>query len=141
MNDVDSYLTHLREKQEIDDFVNKGIYPERLNFKYSPPIYLPKMEENEIDLVNKKITEETIRRQREIETRLLEAEESLRERELDQKREGETANPYENIVPKAFEEYFKIKEKEIELLKTVPPKLYPYYKKEVNEYFKRIGER
>jgi hypothetical protein len=24
------------------------------------------------------------------------------------------------------------------LLKTVPPKLYPYYKKEVNEYFKRI---
>jgi hypothetical protein len=45
MNDVDSYLTHLREKQEIDDFVNKGIYPERLNFKYSPPIYLPKMEE------------------------------------------------------------------------------------------------
>ena len=49
MNDVDSYLTHLREKQEIDDFVNKGIYPERLNFKYSPPIYLPKMEENEMN--------------------------------------------------------------------------------------------
>ena len=49
MNDVDSYLTHLREKQEIDDFVNKGIYPERLNFKYSPPIYLPKMEETNVN--------------------------------------------------------------------------------------------
>jgi hypothetical protein len=24
------------------------------------------------------------------------------------------------------------------LLKTVPPKLYPYYKQEVGEYFKRI---
>lgn len=49
MNDVDSYLTHLREKQEIDDFVNKGIYPERLNFKYSPPLYLPKMEEANVN--------------------------------------------------------------------------------------------
>jgi hypothetical protein len=25
------------------------------------------------------------------------------------------------------------------LLKTIPPKLYPYYKKEVSEYFKRMG--
>lgn len=48
MNDVDSYLTHLREKQEIDDFVNKGIYPERLISKHTS-IYLPKMEENEMN--------------------------------------------------------------------------------------------
>ncbi len=74
-------------------------------------------------------------------TRLLEAEQSIRERELEEKREAETAKPYEKQVPKAFEEYLKTKEKEIELLKTVPPKLYPYYKKEVNDYFKRLGER
>ena len=65
----------------------------------------------------------------------------MRERELDNKREGEAATDYENTVPKAFEDYFKAKEKEVELLKTVPPKLYPYYKKEVNEYFKRIGNQ
>jgi chromosome segregation ATPase len=100
-----------------------------------------KMEETEIDLVNKQITAETIKRQKEILTRLLEAENAMRERELDNEREGETANSYENQLPKAFEEYFKAKEKEIELLKTVPPKLYPYYKKEVNEYFKRIGNQ
>jgi hypothetical protein len=41
-------------------------------------------------------------------------------------------------MPDAFEDYIKLKEKEIELLKTVPLKLNPYYKKEVNEYFKRI---
>jgi len=74
-------------------------------------------------------------------TRLLEAEDALREREQEEKREAETAKPYENVIPKAFEEYLKIKEKEIELLKTVPPKLYPYYKKEVSDYFKRIGGR
>lgn len=100
-----------------------------------------KMEDTEIDLVNKQITEETIKRQREILTRLLEAEDALRERDKDEERKGETAKDYENQVPKAFEEYFKLKEQEIELLKTIPPKLYPYYKKEVNEYFKRIGEQ
>jgi len=97
-----------------------------------------KMEETESDLVNKNITEETIRRQKEILTRLLQAEESMRERDLDEERKGETAKDYEKALPKAFEEYFKLKEKEIELLKTVPPKLYPYYKKEVNEYFQRL---
>jgi hypothetical protein len=64
----------------------------------------------------------------------------MRERDLDDEREAETAKSYENLVPKAFEDYFKLKEKEVELLKTVPIKLFPYYKKEVNEYFKRIGE-
>jgi hypothetical protein len=34
-----------------------------------------------------------------------------------------------------------LKEKEVELLKTVPPRLYPYYKKEVGEYFKRMGKQ
>ena len=100
-----------------------------------------KMEETEMDLVNKQITAQTIRRQKEILTRLLEAENSMRERELDNKREGETARDYENVLPKAFEEYFRAKEKEVELLKTVPPKLYPYYKKEVTEYFQRIGNQ
>lgn len=98
-----------------------------------------KMEETEVDLVNKQITQETIMRQKEILTRLLEAEDALREREKDEERKGETAKDYEKQVPKAFEEYFKLKEQEIELLKTIPPKLYPYYRKEVNEYFKRIG--
>ena len=102
---------------------------------------MKKMEETEMDLVNKQITEQTIRRQKEILTRLLEAENSMRERELDNKREGTAAEDYEDTLPKAFEEYFKTKEKEVELLKTVPPKLYPYYKKEVNEYFQRIGNQ
>ncbi|MDH5603542.1 MAG: hypothetical protein OEY51_06375, partial [Cyclobacteriaceae bacterium] len=99
-----------------------------------------KMEETEIDLANKKITENMIRRQQDILTRLLEAENSLRERELEEERKGETAKQYEKMVPKAFEEYLKQKEKEVEMLKTLPPKLYPYYKKEISDYFQRVGE-
>jgi hypothetical protein len=97
-----------------------------------------KMEQTEMDLVNKQITEQTIQRQKEILTRLLEAEKSMREQDQDEERKGETAKDYANEIPRAFEEYLRLKEKEVELLKTVPPKLYPYYKQEVGEYFKRI---
>ncbi|MEQ9592457.1 MAG: hypothetical protein RLN86_07660 [Cyclobacteriaceae bacterium] len=98
-----------------------------------------KMEQTEMDLVNKQLTEQTIRRQKDILTRLLETEKSMREQNLDDERKGETAKDYQKEIPRAFEEYLRLKEKEVELLKTVPPKLYPYYKKEVTEYFKRIG--
>ena len=100
-----------------------------------------KMEQTEFDLVNKQITEQTIRRQKDILTRLLESEKSMREQEMDEERKGETAKDYQKENPKAFEEYLRLKEKEVELLKTVTPKLYPYYKKEVNEYFKRLGNQ
>ncbi|MBI3482991.1 MAG: hypothetical protein HY015_08475, partial [Bacteroidetes bacterium] len=98
-----------------------------------------KMEQTEMDLVNKNITEQTIRRQSEILTRLLEAEKSMRERDLDNERKGETARDYTHEIPPAFEEYLRLKEKEVELLKTLPPRLFPYYKKEVTDYFKRIN--
>jgi hypothetical protein len=100
-----------------------------------------KMEQTEMDLVNKQITDQMIKRQKEILTRLLEAEKSMREQDMDDERKGETAKDYEKEIPKAFEEYLRLKEKEVELLKTVPPKLYPYYKKEVSEYFKRMGNK
>lgn len=97
------------------------------------------MEQTEMDLVNKRLSDQMIERQRQILTRLLDAEKSMREQDMDEERKGETAKEYEKEIPKAFEEYLRLKEKEVELLKTVPPKLYPYYKREVNEYFKRMG--
>ena len=98
-----------------------------------------KMEETETDLVNKRLTRELIERQQDILTRLLETEKGMRERGKDDERKGETAKDYERKIPEAFEEYLRQKEKEVELLKSVPPKLNPYYKKEVNNYFKRLG--
>ncbi|WPP48122.1 DUF4175 family protein [Catalinimonas niigatensis] len=99
-----------------------------------------KMEETETDLVNKKLSSEMIERQKEIMTRLLEVEKSMREQELDDERKGETAkSEYERKASKSFEEYIKTKKQEIELLKTVPVKLNPYYKNEANKYFQRIN--
>ncbi|MDH4058092.1 MAG: WXG100 family type VII secretion target, partial [Cyclobacteriaceae bacterium] len=99
-----------------------------------------KMEDTEIDLVNKQLTDQLIQRQKEILTRLLETEKSLREQDMEEERKGETAKDYSKEMPKAIEEYLKLKEKEVEMLKTVPPKLYPFYRKEVNDYFKRLRE-
>jgi len=97
-----------------------------------------KMEQSELDLVNKNLSRDLQRRQQQILTRLLEAEKALREQEMDLKRESNSALQYEKELPRAFEEYLKQKEREIELIKTIPPKLHPYYKKEVNEYFNRL---
>jgi hypothetical protein len=100
-----------------------------------------KMEQTEMDLVNKQLTDQLIRRQQDILTRMLETEKSAREQDMDEERKGETAKDCDKEIPKAFEEYLRLKEKEVELLKTVPPKLYPYYKKEVNDYFKRMNNQ
>jgi MFS superfamily sulfate permease-like transporter len=100
---------------------------------------IKEMEKNEIDLVNKRLTQQLINRQELIMTRMLAAEDAMREQKLDDQRKGETAGDYDQRLPKAFEDYLKAKEKEIELLKTVPLDLHPFYKKEVTEYFRRLS--
>ena len=96
------------------------------------------MEENERDLVNKQITNETIKRQEEIMSRLLEHENAEREREFDEKREGKESKNDNFSNPKDFLEYKRIKEQEEELLRTVAPEMNPFYKKKVNSYFQKI---
>jgi hypothetical protein len=95
------------------------------------------MEKTETELYNKIISQETINRQKEIMTRLLEAEKAARERELDDKRESKSAQDNFDKPNLKFEEYKKEKMKELELIKTVPPGLDPYYKEKVNIYFKK----
>jgi hypothetical protein len=96
------------------------------------------MEETEEDIVNKQITQETLMRQQEILTRLLEHEKSEREREMSQERQSKEAFNYEKRNKIEFLEYKKMKEKELELYKTVPPKLKPFYKNKVNNYFENL---
>lgn len=99
-----------------------------------------KMEQTESDLVNKRITQETIRRQQDILTRLLEAENAERERELDNKRESNEAKKQLFSNPNQFFEYKLLKQKEAELLKAVPPALTPFYKTKVNNYFNSFSK-
>ena len=98
-----------------------------------------KMEEVEKNLVFKNLERITKLRQKDILTRLLESEKSLREQGQDKERKSKSAKDNKTRkVPPALNQYFKNKEKQIELLKTIPPALSPYYKKEVDEYFEKI---
>lgn len=97
------------------------------------------MEKTEVDLVNKNLTSETLQRQREILTRLLESEKAEMERDLDQKRESNEANFINNGNPVQFFKYNSLKRRNgMELLKTVPPNLNPFYKQKVSEYLYKL---
>ena len=96
------------------------------------------MEQTETDLVNKRLTEETILRQQQILTRLLEVEKSARERDQDTKREAQAAQAKPPVFPPAFEKYKASKERQTELLRSTPPNLTPYYQREVGEYFQKM---
>ncbi len=98
------------------------------------------MEETEKDLVNKQITNQTMKRQQEILSRLLESEKAEREREQDEQRKSNEAKNQNLSNPGEFLEYKRVKEKEMELLNTVPPSLTPYYKEKVNNYFNSLSK-
>lgn len=98
------------------------------------------LEKVEEDIINQTITPETLNRQKDIMTRLLEHEKAEREREYDNKRKSNEAKNQEISNPKEYLEYKERKEKELELLKTIPPSLKPYYKNKVNEYFNHLEE-
>jgi hypothetical protein len=99
------------------------------------------MEQTEKDLVNKQLTNETMRRQQDILTKLLESEKAEREREQDEQRKSNEAKNEQLSNPKQFLEYKRMKEKELELLNTVPPNLTPYYKEKVNTYLNNTGKQ
>lgn len=98
------------------------------------------MEKTETELVNKQITNEMLKRQQEILTRLLEAENAERQRETDNKRESNTGTDMVKQMPPEIEEYLKKKQAELELYKTVPPNLKPFYRELVEEYFKSLQQ-
>jgi hypothetical protein len=99
---------------------------------------LKDMEEIEKDLVNKRITQQTINRMQQIETRLLESERAEMQREKEEKRESREARQLPNSTIPPFIEQQLNKKKEIELYKTIPPTLSNFYKDKVNAYFYRF---
>ena len=121
--------------REMDDPANNGKNGNNDELKE----LAKNMEDTETDLVNKRLNEQMIRRQQEILTRLLDAEDAFKERDLDEKRESETAKDILRDSPAFYDKYIQLRKKQLDLLKTVPPALTPYYKEQTNEYFEKIN--
>lgn len=96
---------------------------------------MKQMEQTETDLVNKTITNQTISRQHQISTRLLEHEKAEMEREKDERRQSKEAVDLFQPSQVDIEKFEKIKESSIELFRTSPPPLSDFYKNKVNDYF------
>ena len=107
------------DKQKIDDIIEK-------------------MDNNETDIINNEISIETIKRQEDILTRLLEAENAIREKNTDKERESFEWTLSEENTTEKHKDYINKKEAQEELLNTTPMQLKPYYKKKVSSYFKSL---
>ena len=99
---------------------------------------MKQMEQTETDLVNRTITQQTIKRQQQIMTRLLEHEKAEMQREKEERREShEAGDLYSQPSPAELEKYNKQVKSSDDQLRTVPPTLSPYYREKVNDYFYR----
>lgn len=99
------------------------------------------MDRNEGDLVNRRLTSEFLQRQKDILSRLLETEKALREQEQDDKRSSNAAKEIARPIPAELQQYLQSRQQLLELYRTVPPQLKPYYRVMVEQYFKTIGNK
>jgi hypothetical protein len=93
------------------------------------------MEQNETDIVNKKINSQTLQRQNEILTRMLESEKAQKTQDKAQKRESKTGNNIFDDTDAQMKQFNKLKQRELELFKEIPPVFSPYYKRKVSDFF------
>lgn len=97
------------------------------------------MEKTEKDLYNKNLTYETIKRQKQIEIRMLEAEKAEQQQETDNLRKSETAkNDYNSNLIKNFQ-YNVIKNNYFESMNRNNLNFNLYYRKKIQEYFNNVN--
>ena len=97
---------------------------------------IKQMEQTETDLVNRVISQQTINRQQQIMTRLLEHEKAEMQREKEERRESRegTDKPHQTSQSD-LEKLKKLQNSSSDLFRTLPPSLSPYYKAKVQDYF------
>lgn len=126
-----------RQLQELNSLLNsKGMGNAKLLKELQE-----KMDRTETDLVNRRLSSELVQRQKEILTRLLEAEKALREQEQDNKRSSKSAEEISRPVPPELQKFMQQHQELLEQYKTVPPQLKPYYRNMVEQYYQLIGNK
>jgi len=98
------------------------------------------MEEIETDLINKRIKPGITIRQKEILTRMLEAEKASKEQGMENKLQAEAGKNHGNGIIKPLAEFIPQKTPSLEFLKTLPPNLNTYYKLKINTYFNLLND-
>jgi hypothetical protein len=130
-----SLMQHEMMQQMLRDMMNNGSVGSDAKKQLQQMDNM--LEQNRKDLMNKSINAQTIARQNQITTRLLEAEKAELERDFEDKRESETADEfYSNPI-----KFFEYKEKDnfsIEYLNKNSHKLHNFYNNKYKQYLKNI---
>lgn len=98
------------------------------------------MEKLEEDIVNKRITNQTIKRNKDIVSRMLKAENAQQEREKEEKRKSNEYKGHEkghDINELRYKESIR---RQQDFLRSNPIEYQPFYKQKINEYFFRKTE-
>jgi hypothetical protein len=98
-----------------------------------------KMEQTEKDLVNKRILQETLNRQQEILTRLLESEKAELQREQEKRRQSTEAKNQKISNPSSKFQYNIQKTSTMEMLKSELPSYNYFYRNKINSYFLKFN--
>lgn len=100
-------------------------------------------EANEIEqeLIYKDLSDQALFRQQEIMNRLLQEERAELEREKDDRRESKEASPLEMQESKMLEEYLKKQQEEVEMLRSLPAEMRPFYKQKTKRYFFELNSK
>ncbi|MES2829093.1 MAG: hypothetical protein V4687_13095 [Bacteroidota bacterium] len=97
------------------------------------------MKATENDLVNKRIEQQTLDRQKKILDKMLDAEKAEREEEEDERREAKSAKDFPPSYKQMLDKFKNAQQSESEWLQKLPPDLNYYYKNKVAEYFKLLN--
>jgi len=137
-------LAHMKAQQEMFSQMmkklgqNGGVRPEtqKILNEINKLVH-----ENEKDLVNKSITPELLNRQQLIMTRLLQAEKSENEREIEKKRESKENKEELISNPEKYFEYNELKNNFKELFEYQNLKLNNYYNNKYKDYLLKLNNK
>ena len=96
------------------------------------------MKKTEDDMINRRISQETLERQQNIETRLLRSQKALQEREKEKKRESKEGINRKTGNLNSKIEYKPTNDIKEEILITVPLEVSPYYRSLLKEYLYKL---
>ncbi len=96
------------------------------------------MKQTETDLVYKRITQEVLLRQQQIQSKLLEAAKAEREKEQDTQKQSTAAKDYAPNFNLQWQQFQQQKTNDVEYYKTISPTLNYFYKNKVATYYKNL---
>ncbi len=102
---------------------------------------IEEMKKVEEDIINRRITQQTLERQKQLEVRLLKSQEALQEREREERRKSESGKNRNRSNQNMEIEYKDLKEAEEDVLISNPIEMTPYYKSLLKKYRYSIDQK